>query len=72
VPTPVLPAFPATDARSTPRPGRAWKAEPGLEAAGGSVREVLQISLRQGGHGRLAVFDVAISDQEPCHDQDRE
>jgi hypothetical protein len=38
----------------------------------GSVREVLQISLRQGGHGRLAVFDVAISDQEPCHDQDRE
>jgi hypothetical protein len=38
----------------------------------GSVREVLQIGLRQGGHGRLAVFDVAPPDQEPRHDQGRQ
>ena len=38
----------------------------------GSVREVLQIGLRQGGHGRLAVFDVAIPDQEPRHDHGRQ
>ena len=44
----------------------------GRMARSGSVREVLQIGLRQAGHGRLAVCDAAIPDQEPCHDQDRE
>ena len=40
--------------------------------ATGSVRKVLQIDLRPGGHGRLAVSDVATPAWEPCHDQDRE
>jgi hypothetical protein len=34
----------------------------------GNVREVQQIGLRAGGHGRLAVSDVANS-EEPRHDR---
>jgi hypothetical protein len=37
------------------------------EGCRGSVREVLQIGLRAGGHGRLAVSDVANSEEEPRH-----
>jgi hypothetical protein len=43
------------------RPGPASRPVPG------SVREVLQIGLRAGGHGRLAVSDVANSEEEPRH-----